>query len=400
MARSINRLTARTVASLKEPGRHADGGGLYLHIDPSLSKRWVFVFQWRGQRKEMGLGSAATVGLAEARDEALAARRAVLAGTNPIEARKAERGGKTFADVADEVLASIGPSMSNDKHRAQWTTALKVTALPLRSKRVDEITTEDVLAILRPLWTRTPETASRLRGRIERVLDAAKAKGLRSGENPARWRGHLNMLLPRQRKLGRGHHAAMPFAEVSSFIAVLRQRPAVAARALEFTILTAARTGEALGMRWSEIDLKEAIWNVPAERMKARISHRVPLSPAALAVLEIVRPLRDPSTGDFVFPARRGGGLSQMAMIMLMRRMEIEGPTVHGFRSAFRDWAGDCTNFPRELIEAAFAHIVGNAVERAYRRSDAFEKRRRLMDAWAGYCDRATSAEVTRRKAA
>jgi integrase len=401
MARSINRLTARAVTTLKTPGRHADGGGLYLQVDPSLAKRWVFVFQWRGQRKEMGLGSAATVPLADAREGALAARRTVVAGTNPIEARKSEEQGKTFGDVADEMLASLLPAMSNAKHQAQWSTALKKGALRLRPMPVSDVATPDVLAVLQPIWNRTPETASRLRGRIERVLDAAKAKGLRTGENPARWRGHLDLLLPKRQRLTRGHHAALPFAEVAVVIERLRHRPAVAARALEFTILTAARTGETLGMRWSEVDLQGGVWTVPASRMKARIEHRVPLAPRAIAILEEVRPLRDAAQDGLVFPGQaKGRPLSQMSMMMLLRRMELDGITVHGFRSTFRDWAGDCTNFARETVEAALAHTVGNAVERAYRRSDAFDKRRRLMEAWAGYCGRIASRDVTEKQAA
>jgi integrase len=272
--------------------------------------------------------------------------------------------------------------------------------LPLRAKRVDEVTTEDVLAVLRPLWSRTPETASRLRGRIERVLDAAKAKGLRTGENPARWRGHLDVLLPRRRRMTRGHHAALPFEQLPAFLERLRVRPAVAARALEFTILTAARTGETLGARWSEIDMASGVWTVPAERMKARTEHRVPLTPAALAILKEVRPLLGTANDGLVFPGqKRGRPLSQMAMVMLMRRMEVADYTVHGFRSTFRDWAGDATNFAREVVEAALAHTVGNAVERAYRRSDAFAKRQRLMEAWAGYCAKRPDLTTQRRAA-
>lgn len=399
MARAINRLTARTVASLKTPGRHADGGGLYLQVDASLAKRWVFVFQWHGQRKEMGLGSAVTVSLADARDAAATARKLVQGGTNPINARKTERAGETFGDVADDVIASLLPSLTNARHQAQWRTSLETTAKALRAKRVDEVTTDDVLAVLRPIWTRTPETASRVRARIERVFDAARAKGLRSGENPARWRGHLDALLPKRHKLTRGHHAAMPFDAVPKFMTALRVRQAVAARALEFTILTAARTGETLGMRWCEVDEKEAVWTVPAARMKARVAHRVPLTPEALAVLAKVRPLRAKAHDALVFPGQRGGQLSQMSMMMLMRRMEQDAYTVHGFRSSFRDWAGDCTNFARELIEASLAHTVGNAVERAYRRSDAFAKRRRLMEAWAGYCGKVVSLTAERKAA-
>ncbi len=395
MARLTNRLSARTVATLKKPGRHADGNGLYLHVDATLAKRWVFVFQWRGKRKEMGLGSVQLVSLASARDAALSARRMVAAGTNPIAERQTERRATTFGDVADAVLADLEPSLTNPKHYAQWKTSLVETAKSLRSLPVDEVTTDDVLTILRPLWQRTPVTASRLRGRIERVMDAARARGLRHGDNPARWRGHLDVLLPRQKRLARGHHAAMGFNTLPQFMAALRTRPAVAARALEFTILTAARTGESLSARWSEFDLAAGVWTVPAERMKARTEHRVPLSPAALAVLAELRPLLGKASDGWVFPSHdRKRPLSRMCMLMLLRRMQLDDCTVHGFRSTFRDWAGDCTNFARELIEEALAHTVGNAVERAYRRSDAFAKRQRLMQAWAAYCTKAADAGV------
>lgn len=387
MSRPINRLSARTVIATKKPGRHADGGGLYLHVDPSLAKRWVFVFQWRGKRREMGMGSAQLVSLAAARDAALDARRMVASGTNPITARRVVHRIVTFGEVAEEVLATLEPALSNPKHFAQWRTSLTTTAKSLCPLPVDEITTEDVLDVLRPIWRRTPVTASRVRGRIERVFDAARARGLRKGDNPARWRGHLDVLLPQQKRLARGHHPAMEIAALPAFMEALQKRPAVAARALEFTILTAARTGEALNARWSEIDLDAKVWTVPAERMKARTEHRVPLTDAAVAVLEKVRPLRGTAKDGWVFPNhRRTAPLSQMCMLMLLRRMGIEDCTVHGFRSTFRDWAGDCTSFPRELIEAALAHTIGNAVERAYRRSDAFAKRQKLMQAWAGFC--------------
>ena len=390
MSRPMNRLSARTVATVKTPGRHADGGGLYLHVDPSLAKRWVFVFQWRGKRREMGFGCAQLVSLAAARDAALDARRMVASGVNPITARQTVHRVVTFREVADDVLAALEVSLTNPKHHAQWRTSLTVMAKALQSLPVDEITTDDVLDVLRPVWRRTPVTGSRLRGRIERVLDAAKAKGLRQGDNPARWRGHLDVLLPKNKRLVRGHHAAMPVEQLSAFMRALRDRPAVAARALEFTILTAARTGESLRARWSEVDLKAGVWVVPAERMKARVEHRVPLTAAALSVLAEVRPLLGAAKDVWVFPSQDGRRpLSQMSMLMLMRRMDVEDCTVHGFRSTFRDWAGDFTDFPRELIEAALAHTIGNAVERAYRRSDAFAKRQKLMQAWAGFCRKA-----------
>ena len=258
---------------------------------------------------------------------------------------------------------------------------------PLRSRPVDEIDTAAVLEVLKPLWASVPETASRLRGRIETVLDAARARGLigQHEANPARWRGHLDKLLPKRQKLTRGHHAAMPFADVPEFMARLRKRDAVAALALEFTILTAARTGEVLGARWDEIDFKQAVWTVPAARMKGGRAHRVALSGRALAVLKKLDAAR---TGEFVFPGQRPGKpLSGMAMEMILRRMKAEGVTVHGFRSSFRDWCGEVSTFPREVAEAALAHVAGDATERAYRRGDALEKRRALMEAWATYCE-------------
>jgi integrase len=252
----------------------------------------------------------------------------------------------------------------------------------LRPMKVDSIDTEAVLRVLAPVWQAKPETASRLRGRIERVLDAARAKGERQGENPARWRGHLDHLLPARQKLTRGHHAAMDYADLPAFLATLRDREAVAALGLEFLILTAARTGEALGATWGEIDLDGKVWTVPAERMKAGREHRVPLSPAVIAVIEKLKALRQ---GDHLFPGhRKDRPLSNMAFEMLMRRMS-QNVTVHGFRSAFRDWAGEASTFPREIAEGALAHTVGDATERAYRRGDALEKRRKLMDAWAGF---------------
>ena len=265
-------------------------------------------------------------------------------------------------------------------------------AAKLREKPVDTVTTDDVLTILKPIWTTKPETASRVRGRIEKVLDAAKAKSFREGENPARWRGHLDHLLPRPSKLARGHHAAMPYDEVAGFAANLREREAIAALALELCILTAARSGEILGMRWDEIDLDKKIWTVPANRMKAGREHRVPLSQRATTIL--VR-LTEGRSGDFVFPGQRQDKpLSNMAMEMMLRRMKIENATVHGFRSSFRDWAGNETVYPRELIETALAHVIGDKAEQAYRRSDALEKRRKLMEAWAAYCERATGNVV------
>jgi integrase len=269
---------------------------------------------------------------------------------------------------------------------------LETYAAPLRSKPVDTITTDDVLAVLKPIWTRKPETASRVRGRIEKVLDAAKAKGFREGENPARWRGHLDHLLSKPSKLARGHHAAMAYEEVAAFLADLRQREGTAALALELCVLTAARSGEVLGMQWSEIDFDKKIWTVPAERMKAGREHRVPLSSRAAAILRQFEKLK---VGDFVFTGQaRNKPLSNMAMEMVLRRMKVEDATVHGFRSSFRDWAGNVSSFAREVVETALAHVIGEKAEQAYRRGDALEKRRKLMDAWASYCEPKRGANV------
>ena len=289
-------------------------------------------------------------------------------------------------------MADIGHGFRNDKHTAQWASTLRTDAASLADKGLDEITTEDVLAVLKPIWLTKNETASRVRGRIERVLDAAKARGLRTGENPARWRGHLANLLPKRQKLQRGHHAAMPYRDVPGFLNLLRVSDGVSARALEFLILSASRSGEVLGAQWPEIDRDGKVWTVPGGRMKAGREHRVPLTNRMLKILDEMELIR---SGPFIFPGqKRGRPLSGMAMEMLLRRMKIENATVHGFRSAFRDWAAEETSFPREVAEAALAHIVGDATERAYRRGDALEKRRMLMDAWADFVDLRKPANV------
>jgi len=304
-------------------------------------------------------------------------------------ARQATDAVPTFGKAADDYIEVMEQQWSNAKHRAQWATTLTKDAAKLRPLPVDEVTTEDVMAVLRPIWTVKPETALRLRGRIECVLDAAKANNHRSGENPARWRGHLENLLPKRRKLTRGHHAAMPYAKVSSFVAGLRERKAMAALALEFLILTAARSGEVREARWSEFDLEAKVWTVPAVRMKAKREHRVPLSGRAVEILEAVKPLSNDKQEAVVFSAPKGGPLSINCFRALLLRMNLKGAeaTPHGFRSSFRDWCGEVSVFPREVAEAALAHVVGDATERAYRRGDALEKRRKLMDAWSEYCE-------------
>jgi integrase len=382
------KLTARAAATRK-PGRYGDGDGLYLVVSPSGARKWVYRFTYAGKVTEAGLGSADVVSLADARRKAHEARRLLDAGENPIVAKRqaaAIRAGvPTFGAIADAFVKAKESQWRNEKHKAQWRASLTDLAAPLRALPVDQIDTAVVLSVLKPLWQAKPETASRLRGRIEAVLDAARAQGYRTGENPAAWRGHLAHLLSKRGRLSRGHHAAMDYPDVPTFVAKLRECETIAAMALEFCLLTAARSGEVYGARWSEIDMAAKVWILPAERMKGAREHRVPLSVPAMNLLERLRTSR---TCDYVFSSPRGSKpLSHVAMAKVMHRLQITGPTVHGFRSAFRDWAGNETQFAREVAEAALAHVVGDAAERAYRRGDALEKRRALMAAWASYCD-------------
>ncbi|MGL5446766.1 MAG: tyrosine-type recombinase/integrase [Rhabdaerophilum sp.] len=385
--RAGGKLTTRTVETAKA-GMHSDGGGLYLLVSPAGGRRWAFVYRRAAKRTELGLGTFPDVTLANARDKAAAYRQLLLADIDPLEAKRAVKHeaapSPKFGDVADQYITEIEPQFRNPKHTAQWRMTLKDYCEPIRSKPIDKIETAEVMAVLKPIWLAVPETAYRLRGRMERVIDFAKVKGWRSGENPARWRGHLDKLLPKRPKLVRGHHAAMRFEDVPAFMAELRAREATAALALEFAILTAARSGEALGAGWPEIDFDKAVWTVPAVRMKAGREHRVPLSAPALAVL---KPLHEARRGEAIFcgydPDKP---LSGMAMTMMLRRMKREDITVHGFRSAFRDWTAECTDVSNEVCEAALAHVINNKAEAAYRRGDLFEKRRKLMDAWGVYC--------------
>jgi integrase len=377
-------LTARKVETAR-PGKYSDGGNLYLVVAPGGSRKWVLRFTWRGRPKEMGLGSAGGVPLADAREKAASARRRIAQGINPIEERKRDNGIPTFGEMADAVRETLAVGFRNEKHKAQWKMTLETYAAPLRGKPVDTITTDDVLAVLKPIWTTKAETASRLRGRIEKVLDAAKAKGFRAGDNPARWRGHLDHLLHKRPTLTRGHHPAMAYEEIPAFVGHLRENKSLSGQALELCILTAARSGEILGMRWAEVDLDKKIWTIPAERMKAGREHRVPLSSRAASILCGFDRVR---SEEFVFPGQaRNKPLSNMAMEMVLRRLKVKNATVHGFRSSFRDWAGNVSSFPREVVETALAHVIGDKAEQAYRRSDALEKRRKLMEAWASYCE-------------
>lgn len=395
MARRTERLTALQVSQTKKPGLYADGAGLYLQVAAGGSKSWLWRFMLAGRARWMGLGSYPAVALADARAQAADARRLRLAGVDPIEARKAARAQSrieaaraiTFKDAADKYIAAHKPGWRNARHAAQWASSLETYARPvLGSLPVQAIDVGLVLKVLEPIWTEKSETASRLRGRIEAVLDWAAARGYRLGENPARWRGHLENLLPARAKVRKvRHHPALPYAEVGAFVAVLRQEGGLAARALEFLILTACRTGEAIGACWPEFDPDGAVWTIPAERTKMGRAHRVPLSPPALALLKgLVRPTAE---GGFVFPgADPDRPLSNMAMLALLKRMGRDDLTAHGFRSTFRDWAAERTNYPREVAEMALGHAIGDRVEAAYRRGDLFEKRRRLMAAWGEFC--------------
>jgi integrase len=394
MARKMDRLSARAVATITKHGRHSDGGGLYLSISPNGGRRWTFLYRWRGKPTEIGFGSARKghVTRDRARELATEARAQIAKGINPKDTRKPAEG-VTFGEVADGVIKAMKPKWRSKKHASAWEMTLGNYCFLIRRNPVADVTVDDVLRVLSPIWKSKPETANRLRGRIEMVLNAAKAQGLRFGENPARWRGHLEHVLPKRSKLTRGHHAAMPYEDVAAFMVDLRARDAVPARALEFTILCAARTGEVLGARWDEIDLDRAIWTVPAKRMKGGREHRVPLSGRAL---EILRAMHEVRTSEYVFPGQKKPSrpLGERALQIVLRGMKIEGSTVHGFRSSFRDWAGNKTGFPRDLIETALAHVIGDQAEQAYRRSDALAKRAKLMEAWASYCSTPQAGKV------
>jgi integrase len=400
MARAINKFTAQEAKTITEPGRHSDGGGLYLSISAEGRRRWVFMYVRQGKQREAGIGSARKGDrnyrtLAEAREKAAEARKLLAGGLDPIaEWNKPDpEAVPTFGKMADDYVEAHKGSWRNEKHIAQWTMTLTTYCEAIRKTAVNEVDTDAVLSVLKPVWGRAPETASRLRGRIEAVLDAAKAKGHvgRNEANPAQWRGHLDKLLPKPGKLARGHHAAMPYADVPKFIAELRQRDATAARGLEFCVLTATRTSETLEARWQEIDLDAKVWTLPPERTKAGREHRIPLTDRAVAILGEMEKAK---SGEYVFPGQRPGRpLSNMAFEMLLRRAKSEF-TAHGFRSSFRDWAGNETNFPRELAEHSLAHVIGDKAEQAYRRSDALARRRELMDCWARFCEGAAAANL------
>jgi integrase len=392
----INRLSALRVDRTRTPGLYHDGAGLYLQVTAGkqgVTKSWLFRFVLDGKERRMGLGSLMDVSLAQARDRAVAARGQVKEGRDPIEQRRATRANSslvkakamTFDQCRDAYISSHRSAWRNTKHTWQWSASLKKYVSPIFGKvSVENVDVVLVMKALEPIWATIPETASRLRGRIEAILDWAKVRGLRSGENPARWRGHLDHLLPRRSKVRKvEHHASLPYSEMGSFMTLLRDRDAIAARTLEFAILTGGRTGEVLGARWDEINLDERVWVVPASRMKAGKEHRVPLSAPAIAVVNAMKQVRQ---NDYLFPGDRHASLSNTSMLMLLRRMGRGDLTVHGFRSSFRDWAAERTNFPGEVAEMALAHTISSKVEQAYRRGDMFERRRRLMSEWANFC--------------
>jgi integrase len=398
---TVNRLTSIQVTRANTPGMYADGGGLYLQVTANGARTWIYRYQLNKRPREMGLGPAHSVSLAEARSKRDDARKQKVDGVDPIEARKrakaeallAEASGVTFRAAAERYIKAHTAGWKNAKHAAQWTATLEAYVYPVVGDlAVGAVDTGLVLKTIEDIWATKPETASRVRGRVESILDWARVRGYRQGENPARWRGHLDKLLPARSRVRRiEHHAALPYADLGTFMTALKARDGLSARALEFAILTAARTGEVIAATWSEFDLVAGTWTVPAERMKAKREHRVPLSDAALKLLKT---LQLQGGGEFVFPGGRKKSdapghfrpLSNMALLETLRRMERGDLTTHGFRSTFRDWAAERTGYPREVVEMALAHTIADKVEAAYRRGDLFEKRRRLMVEWAKFC--------------
>ena len=411
MAREIRRLTAQKVGKFKnaekpKPGMYADGGGLYLRVTPEGARNWVLRYMLNRRPRWMGLGPLALYGLADARAKALEARRKRHEGIDPIEARRTERARQrldeakaiTFKQCAENHIASHGAGWRNEKHKYQWQATLNAYAYPvIGALPVQAVDTALVLKVLEPIWAKKPETASRVRQRIENILDFAKARGYRDGENPARWRGHLDKLLPARSKVRKVEHlAALPYAKLPTFMESLRERDAVAARALEFLILTAARTGEVIGARWGEIDLLDKTWTVAADRMKAQREHRIPLPARALAILQGMQATHQTNDANaYVFPGPRAGKpLSNMAFLMLLRRMDLDDLTVHGFRATFKTWASERASFQNEIVEAALAHVIGDKVEQAYRRGTCSRSGAGSCSNGATFCTTASADEA------
>lgn len=387
------RLTAVFVQKVSKPGYYADGLGLYLQVR-GTAKSWIFRYRAEGRLRDCGLGSLNAISLAEAREKAARCRNLRANGIDPIEDRRDAREkaradaarSMTFQKCAETYIEAHQAGWKNEKHAAQWTSTLSTYAYPVfKDVSVSSIDTGMIMKVLQPIWATKTETASRVRGRVESVLDWARVRGFRDGENPARWRGHLDKMLSARAKVARvQHHAALPIDDVPAFMTSLRAQVGVAARGFEFCILTATRTGETIGARWREIDLKAQLWTVPADRMKASREHRVPLSSRAVEILSEMQKL-PPS--EFVFPGGKADKpLSGMAFLMLLRRMKRMDITAHGFRSTFRDWVSERTDFPRDVAEMALAHTVSDKVEAAYRRGDLLVKRKELAEAWSIYC--------------
>jgi len=400
------RITALFVKHSQRPGKYPDGGNLYLQIRKStrniennaVTKSWLFRYSRFGKDTWLGLGPYPDVTLSAARDLATRERKKMRQGIDPltdkrarqIAARTAHENMLSFAECAELYIESQAPGWSNPKHIEQWRSTLTKLAGPIIGHLpVDQIDTALIMRCLEPIWVTKTETASRLRGRIESVLDWSTVRGYRHGDNPARWRGHLDKLLPRPSQVVRvKHHAALPFTDVGAFMRQIREDTGVASRALEFTILTAARTNEVIQAEWSELNLDRKTWVIPAERMKSNREHRVPLSATAIEALEAVRG-RDRT---YVFPGqKRNSHLSNAAMMKALKRLNQTGITVHGFRSTFRDWCAESTNYPADVAEMALAHALRDKTEAAYRRGDLFEKRARLMTDWARYCSKPTT---------
>lgn len=394
MTRQLHRLNALSVKSETRKGMFADGGGLYLQVSAFETKSWIFRFTRNKKMRDMGLGPFPDVSLSEAREQAHNCRKIVREGFDPIELRRAEKqalqavSGKiiTFRQCAEKYISAHDASWKNIKHAKQWSRTLETYTYPvIGNLSVNDVDITHIVKILEPIWAEKTETASRVRSRIELILDWAKALNYREGENPARWKSNLDMLFPARNKVRKViHHAALPYNELRAFMVVLRGQNGIAALGLQLLILTVARTGEIIKARWSEFDLTEAIWTIPADRMKAGKEHRVPLSKPALDVLE---KLKEVSRNDYILPGLRPkSSLSNMAFLQLMKRMGRADLTSHGFRSTFKDWATEKTNYPNEVSEMALAHSVGNKVEAAYRRGDLYEKRVHIMRDWGEYC--------------
>ena len=389
------KLTAKRVAKLlKRPGRYPDGDNLYLRVSRPGKASWLLRYERDGRERMLGLGPISTILLGEARERAKAARRQLLDGVDPVDQKRAQKAQRalvaaktmTFREAAQAYFDQHEKSWKNAKHRAQFLSTMETYVYPkIGNLPIGGIDTGLVLKCIEPIWADKTETASRVRGRIENVLGWATVRGYRTGDNPARWKSHLSEVLPKRGKVAKvEHHPALPYSEIAGFIADLRTREGIAARALEFAILTSARTGEVIGAKVEELDLKAKTWTIPAGRMKASRQHKVPLSDRAL---EILSELHTEEGNDHVFLGpSNGAGLSGMAMSAVLKRMKRDDITVHGFRSTFRDWAAETTHFPNHVIEMALAHAIGDKVEASYRRGDLFEKRKALMDAWAAFC--------------